>query len=200
MKAGSLPSDSPAEAKRLSDFFVSFDIDMPAQKIARDAVVQWCQDYTINNKPGAIVLYSNKYGVGKTHLAKCAESVFRYLYKGGQFFTAPDFLEIIKASYSDDNKLNERDLFRQWRGGWFILDDFGKQYSTGAEWEQEKWFKLLDNLYEKQPLMITSNLDASKMAVRLGGAAWSRLVGLCGEDRFINMDNLPDRRLKGKTK
>lgn len=196
MKVESLPSDSPRDP-RLSDFFSSFDVELPAQRIARDATIQWVRDYVVEEKPTALVLYSVKFGVGKTHLALCAKEALNYIRRNGYFFTAPDLLEIIKASYSDDT-LSERDLFREWKRGWFILDDFGKQYSTGAEWEQEKWYKLLDGMYEKKPILITSNLDPKQMATRLGGAAWSRLVGMCGTDRFIDMNSLPDQRMKVK--
>jgi DNA replication protein DnaC len=195
-KGLSTPNDLKQDntnSRTLSSFFSSFDVSSPAQQAAKDAVMGWCSD-AIEGNPSGLVLYSKGYGVGKTHLARCADSALMWGGRRGYFFSTPDWLMALRESYNSNT--NESYLFRGWGKGFFILDDFGKEYlkdGTGG-WAHEKFYMLLDKMQGKQ-LLVTSNLTPTEMAKRLGGAAWSRLGGLCGE-RFVNMSSLPDYRLK----
>jgi hypothetical protein len=64
--------------------------------------------------------------------------------------------------------------------------------------ENEKWFKLINAMYERNPILITSNVGLDALPDRFGGAAWSRLCEMCGADGFINMNAIPDQRMKIK--
>lgn len=157
---------------------------------------QWVKDVYAGNQAG-LVLLSTGYGVGKTHLAKSAEAV---LFAAGVrvcFLREVDFFETIKASYGEETKTSELTLFKEWGGANVIFDDFGKTHSGNADWIQDKYFNLFDRLTNaKRSILITSNLTSEQMSIRMGGAAYSRVVGLC-KTNFINMSQLPDYRLKG---
>ena len=190
-------ADYPAVevARPVSEFFASFEANSNTQRLALAAVIDWTKQ-TANGECAGLVLWSTRYGVGKTHLARCAHEALGWAGKRGTFATAPDWLENIKATYNDGGG-TERDLFRQWEGGYFAMDDYGKQYQAGSgEWAQEKFFKLMDKCYGRQSLMITSNSKPDEMRLSLGGAAWSRLYGMCHDAGFVNMSDLPDWRAR----
>jgi DNA replication protein DnaC len=183
-----------SDEKKLSDFFVNFETrGDPTRERALMAVKTWARA-ALDKKPCGLVLWSNGYGAGKTMLARCAYDVLNYTYASGQFITAPDFMDLIKGSYEDGSKVSEAQLFREWRKQQFIIiDDFGKQYTRqeAQGWEFEKWFKLIDVMQERA-LLMTSNLNPQKIGERIGGAASSRLTGMC---EFVDMSALPDFRL-----
>ena len=182
---------------KLSDLFSSFEAALPDQKAALAAIMGWTWE-TAQGRPSGLVLWSEGYGRGKTHLALCADRALAYERPSvrGVFYTAPDWLEQIRKTYNHDTRETEYDLFRAWSSGYFILDDWGKQYSREQEWEQEKLFKLLDKMIERQSLLLTSNLNPEKLEKSMSGAAWSRLVGMCGPSGFVNMSRIPDYRLR----
>jgi DNA replication protein DnaC len=178
--------------KKLSDFFAEYKTDLPKRAQARQAVFEWSKG-VLENQPSWLVLHSPNYGTGKTSLARAAFNAFSFSLINGFFITAPDLLDDIRATYNGGN-ITEAALFRQWRKAqFFILDDFGKQYTREKEWEAEKWFRLVDGM-EQISLLVTSNLTPIQFAERIGGAAASRF----GRAKYIDMSGLPDYRLTKK--
>lgn len=191
------PPDLPA-SKSIRDFFSDFVVTQPAQQAALEAAMKWVRA-TYEGQSLGLILWSEVYGVGKTHLAHAAHAALQYTGKAeGAMLTAPDFLDIIKSSYSDDSPRNEYELFNTWKKGYIILDDIGKEYIKEKTWADEKYFRLIDGLVNAHSsLLITSNLHPKKLGPHLGGAAWSRVGGLVC-DNSVNMSALADYRLKGK--
>lgn len=186
---------TPSQIKSVREFFASYTASQPAQAKAVQAVIKWAKEAS-QFEPSGLVLWSTGYGVGKTHLARCAHSALAWSYRDGVMMSAPDFLDTIKSTYSDDRR-TEFNLFRQWSQGYVILDDVGKDYSAQPEWSNEKYFRLFDGVVTNGAnLLVTSNLTVKELAKRIGGAAFSRLAGLCGENGFVDMSGLPDWRLK----
>lgn len=182
----------------ISDFFSDFDTLHPLQQQAREAVITWIRR-TYNGDSCGLVLWSKGYGRGKTHLAKAAQAALRGTPVKVTYLREKDFYERIKGSYQEDGNLSERRLFQEWADSNLIFDDLGKAYISTREWAEEKYFSLLDCATENhKSILVTSNLDTEEMMHRLGGAAWSRLIGLCGGmHNLINLSALTDYRLKG---
>lgn len=198
------PAPKPLDASqgnervKLSDFFSDFVTGNPVQLKALDAVMAWVKQVHAGGSVG-LVLWSTDFGVGKTHLMTAAKAALAYSPQHGTMMTAPDFISTVKGTYKREATRSEDELFRQWRTGYVMLDDVGKEYIDGKAWGDEKYFLLVDGVVKsKKSIMVTSNLDTERLAERMGGAAWSRLYGLCGEDGFINMSSLPDYRFRSK--
>lgn len=199
------PSSSPVDSAASSDEWVSpfrrFDTTVhPQAEVAQQATRDWV--YAISTgQPRGLVLWSNGYGCGKTYLARLAEETLRVMLdKDGRrqrvsFLTAPDFFQDIKDCYAKDDPVAP--LFNEWCRGHFILDDWGKQYVTdgGSEWSREQFFRLIDRLYERHGFLMTSNTRPDLIERQIGGAAWSRLLGMCGPEGVVDMSDVPDFRL-----
>lgn len=177
--------------------FNAFDASIhPDAQVALDATWDW----TVRASKGEVaglILWGANYGAGKTHLAQAAWKALSRSGYYGTFYSAPKWFERIKDQYS--LKAPEGPLFAEWCGGpYFILDDLGKEATRkeSENWTREKFFKLLDGLHQSRPLMITCNLTPAQLAVWIGGAAWSRLYGMCGETGIVNMGRIPDYRIK----
>ena len=147
------------------------------------------------------------YGCGKTHLARAAFDYLRQCVWTDPetglnrrvrvtFLNMVDFYAQIRDLYAKSQP--EYPLFNDWASGHVILDDLGKEHVSAESrpWAREKLYRLLDRVYETRALLLTSNLNPEQLETHLGGAAWSRLVGLCGEQGFINMSEIPDYRLR----
>lgn len=189
--------------------FIDFDTAVhPGAARAHAAVREWC--YTVSRGIRAgLVLWSDDhagqsgYGCGKTALARMAHDVLNTMrdHAGrpqlADLITASDFFQQIKDAYSANERIEP--LFHHWCRGHFIMDDWGKQYTTerGADWMREQFFRLVNRMYDAgHGLLITSNLLPSDIERQIGGASWSRLYGMCGKGGFIDMSAIPDYRLR----
>lgn len=169
----------------------------PQAEDALRAAWGWAND-VLEGRASGLVLSSQTYGAGKTHLAMAAAYTLKNLGRIGTFLSEPDWFDTIRQSYSDERP--ERALFQGWaKSPFIILDDVGTAHVATPGWGQEKWFKLVDSLVlAGSSLFITTNLDAMQLPAYLGGKVYSRLAGLCGERGFVDMSRLPDYRLSKK--
>ena len=207
----------PPSAAALPNPFDTFDRAVhPAAGAASDAVREWT--YAAARGLGrGLVLWSEPhtgpggetfgYGCGKTHLARAAFTYLRQCVWTDPdtglsrrwrvtFLNIVDFYAQLRDLYAKGQP--EFPLFNDWASGHVILDDLGKEHVTtdSRPWAREKFYRLIDRIYESRALLLTSNLTPEQIETHLGGAAWSRLVGLCGERGFVNMSALPDYRLR----
>ena len=67
------------------------------------------------------------------------------------------------------------------------------------QWAQQIFYRILDRMYQRHSLLITTNLTPLTIAEKLGGANQSRLLGMCGQSGYIKMDGIPDYRAKKAT-
>lgn len=159
-------------------------------------------DTVREGKVSGLVLWSDNYGCGKTHLAKAACAAlgpvptapwgFR---KHGLFLTSEHFYQAIRDAYSDNG--SPTPLFKEWtESPYVVMDDVGKEYISNRDWGQEQFFKFINRVHEERSLLMTSNLSPAELQERIGGASMSRLIGMCGRDGFINMSGIPDYRIK----
>lgn len=161
----------------------------------RLALVLWAK---ANEKTG-----QSGYGTGKTLLAKMATECLAVMrnhlgqQQAVEMVNAADLFQAIKDSYSADTSTDS--LFRRWTRGHLILDDWGKQYTTasGELWAREQFYRIINRIYEAgRGLMLTSNHAPGDIEAAIGGASWSRLMGMAGPGGFVDMSAVPDYRLK----
>lgn len=210
------PGDGPAKSPDVSaaesewhNPFVDFDTAWhPDASKAHAAAREWVYAVSSGQVRGLVLWSDNHheqsgYGSGKTTLARMAYEVLRVMRShNGQaqrvrFINAADLFQDIKDAYS--NNAPVAPMFDDWTRGHFILDDWSKQYTTatGEEWAREQFYKLINRLVEAgHGLLMTSNSAPATIERQIGGASWSRLLGMCGPRGFIDMSAVPDYRLK----
>ncbi len=182
----------------LDDFFYSFNVTHETQKAAYEAVYRWVKSVSEGGTPG-LVLYSRNYGVGKTHLARAAKAALDWMRRPVSFIREKeDFFGLLRESYEENpepGRMSYSRMFRSWCNGAVILDDVGKEYIKTASWAESHYFSLFDGVCGKFGLLVTANLDPVQLAMRLGGAAVSRLQMVCDpETDTVDMSGLPDYR------
>lgn len=132
-------------------------------------------------------------GTGKTHTAWMAVAAWCAAagvqpyngywaegYEGGGwrgpnivFTRMTDLLDDLRPG--DDSRLRIRDCQR---ADLLAIDDLGAE--KASEWTQERFYSIIDHRYANcLPLIVTSNLPASKLAAQTGERAASRLAEMC---------------------
>ena len=103
---------------------------------ARDCAVKFAED------PTDWLLYTGRYGTGKTHLAAAIAN--RALEKGTDliFQPVPDLLDQLRMSYGNVSETYE-DRFEKYRTvSLLVLDDLGAQSPTA--WAEEKLYQIIN--------------------------------------------------------
>jgi len=128
--------------------------------------LQMMHDYT-NDPSGWIVLHSNEYGCGKTHLAAAAANSFIKQGKSVLFVMVPDLLDHLRATF--DPKLNVRldKRFSQIKNApILILDDLGTE--NASPWAKEKLHQLFNYRYTANlPTIITTAVPFDQLDPKL---------------------------------
>jgi len=215
VQAAWYPEASPAkslESSAESDWrnpFLDFDTAWhPAATRAHAAAREWVYQVSSGQSRGLLLWseghgHGSGYGSGKTTLARMALEVLRTMHdhrglaQRACFINAADLFQDIKDTYSKNEPVAP--LFDDWTRGHFILDDWGKQYVTanGAEWGREQFYRLINRVVERgHGFMLTSNCAPDQIEQQIGGASWSRLLGMCGPNGFLDLSAVPDYRLK----
>ncbi|MBQ2699430.1 MAG: ATP-binding protein [Firmicutes bacterium] len=144
--------------------------------------------------PTSGLLLVGECGSGKTHLA--AAIVNRIVEQGKEalFLVVPDFLDLLKASYEDDD-LHEHQLMQQAKDApVLILDDLGAH--SFSNWTKSKLFSLINyRLNHQLPCVITTNLSNEQLIDELDMRIVSRLHEMC---RVCTLPGGCDNRLRRK--
>lgn len=182
--------------------FERFDTTVhPKSALAHQAARDWVNAIS-RGQPRGLILWSVGYGTGKTMLAECAAECLQVMrdHEGSPqrvaMLTAPEFFMAIKDAYSEDKPVGM--LFLDWCRGHFIMDDWGKQYTTGTgeEWAREQFFQIINTVSRRHGFLMTSNVPPKTIERQIGGAAYSRLLGMCGPKGIVDMSGVPDYRLR----
>lgn len=174
------------------------------------AIVDW-----YNADGGAIVLMGGC-GCGKTHIARriliAAGGPYPFMeweednkrwvtVHNAVFYAEPDLLADIRASYSSDGESADRILYCCRTTKLLILDDIGVGYvkPESQPWYEDIMWRVLDDRAERNlKTMVTTNLGAGSLKVRLGMRAFSRLRGMVGSQvHIISLFDVPDYRGRG---
>ena len=136
-------------------------------------------------------------GTGKTHLAVAV--LQEALLKGhqGLFVTVPDFLDEIKASFAPGAE--KSDIMEEAKkAALLVLDDVGTEKLT--DFVAEQMFTLINHRYTKKlPIIMTSNLDLSELADRIGPRVVSRLREMCSGITVNGPDYRARKRQSGNS-
>ena len=136
----------------------------------------------------SLVLWSDNYGTGKTHLAA---NIINHIiehwpsgYLGGirdttpaLFTTGIGILSDIRASYDDKGMENESVIIKRLTTvPMLVLDDIGKYQVENQNFMQRIYYSIIDGRYSnKLPIIVTSNLSPNKMGQHMGEACVDRL-------------------------
>ena len=119
---------------------------------ARDCALKFAEN------PTDWLLYTGRYGTGKTHLAAAIAN--HALEKGIDviFQPVPDLLDQLRMSYGSSS-MSYEDRFERFRTvPLLILDDLGAQSPT--PWAEEKLYQIINYRYvNKLPTVVTSNVN-----------------------------------------
>ncbi len=127
-------------------------------------------------------LWSHGYGVGKTHLLVSALWEAARLGHTIAFYDEPGLLSAIRDTYNGNDKSDKSIIEQAKSAHVFGMDDLGRGYvrAQSIEWYQDIMYQILNERYNvSRPTLVTSNMSPDRLGQRLGGAAYSRLCGLC---------------------
>jgi len=152
-----------------------------------------------STESGALVLYSQGYGCGKTHLAICiANQVLHQLRRPVLFKKARDLLLEIRRTFSERGTETEAAILDQVLSvELLVLDDVGTD--SPSPWIESTYWTVFDRRLEWQlPTIVTVNYPLEgevgevSLGDRIGYGALSRLIQLC-QGNFVDMSG-PDLR------
>lgn len=153
----------------------SFDTFRATTQAQKKALEQ-CREFA--SKPQQGLLLAGPWGTGKTHLAV---SILRALFDhakrtdGLRFVVVPKLL----AEARDAIRSNSASpISAAMDASVLVLDDVGAEKVT--DWVREQLFLLINDRYENEKItIITTNCNLSDLEGSIGGAAVSRIYGMC---------------------
>lgn len=147
---------------------------------------QYAEKFNPKTSP-SLVLFSQNYGTGKTHLAACiANHVLHALRYSVVYQKARDLLLDIRSTFSDHGIETEAGILdRVLSVDLLVLDDVG--VDSPSEWLRSTYWTLLDRRLEwGLPVVVTTNYpfeaedDERSLGDRIGFGVASRLRQMCG--------------------
>lgn len=154
-------SDAALSEKAFSNF------DASRQPVAFDTVQDWMLDMH-----GSLILYSEDFGTGKTHLLAAIVNVLRFNGKASRFTTAPKLFRAIQEHVSRNEQYTQL-IHKAVNTPLLVLDDVDK--AKPNEFRQEVYFEIVDERVKRGlPIALSTN-RVSDLAAYVGGAACSRL-------------------------
>lgn len=152
-----------------------------------------CKKYAENFEPeaGNLLLFSDKPGTGKTHLACAITNELLKKFVVSLFVVVPELLNEMSGKVS-----RNEDIFGMVQEimdvPFLVLDDLGKEKIT--DWRKEQLYIIInDRVASNKPMVITTNCSIKELEKRLDPATVSRIV----ENAQIVELTGPDRRFVG---
>jgi DNA replication protein DnaC len=137
----------------------------------QDEALELVQDW-LTDMHGALILFSESYGTGKTHLLASIVNTLRIDGKPSRFTTAPKLFRAIQERVSRNEQYTQL-VHKACTTPLFVLDDVDK--AKPNEFRQEVYFEIVDERVKRGlPIALSTN-RVSDLAVYVGGAACSRL-------------------------
>ncbi len=154
-------SDAALADKSFSNFEAGY------QDEALETVQEWLADMH-----GSLILYSESYGTGKTHLLAAIVNMLRIDGKASRFTTAPKLFRAIQEHVSRNEQYTQL-IHKAVNTPLLVLDDVDK--AKPNEFRQEVYFEIVDERVKRGlPIALSTN-RVSDLAAYVGGAACSRL-------------------------
>ncbi|MDO4541931.1 MAG: ATP-binding protein [Bacillota bacterium] len=143
------------------------------------------------------MLFMGNVGCGKTYLAAAIANELVAHDIGVKFVVVPDFLDELRATFSDNAGGDELALMEQVKKvPILILDDLGAHNYT--EWSIKTLFSIINyRVNYELPMVVTTNLSVEEIENLIGSRIYSRLIEACG---FFQMRCSYDIRLVQRRK
>jgi len=171
------------------------------------------KEFSVQNRK-SILLRSDNYGVGKTHLVaalvnRLNNSVIPVFFQPDSyaigyrrmpalFLTETNLLIRIRQTFNrqDEEEDTEEDVYCDLRNTpLLIIDDVGKTKPRDYSFLQSVYFRIIDERYtDESPMILTTNLTLSELETHIGGASADRLREMCGKNGFITISAKSYRR------
>lgn len=115
------------------------------------------QDYAEN--PRGWVVFTGKYGCGKTHLAAAIANYRAGVGREPLFVVVPDLLDHLRSTFAPSSNVTYDEMFEEIRSApMLILDDLGTQSATS--WAREKLYQILNHRYAARLPTVITTADA----------------------------------------
>lgn len=172
------------------------------------------QAFVDNIKDGnSLILWSNSFGTGKTHLAVSIAREYLHKYitnldirgtcnkaqKSPVNITSEaEIIDKIRATFDNGQEDSESAIVHRYTNmKLLILDDVGKVTFAKGDFLQRIYYLIIDRIYNnKTSIVLTCNGGLHKLAGHIGEACVSRLYEMCKDNIFEVAGK--DYRLEGK--
>jgi DNA replication protein DnaC len=182
---------------RIPDNFKNTTFESSNKKI-HPAAFGYCKKYAEEFKETSpsLIIHSNVFGSGKTHLACCiANSLLHNRKVNVRFARAFDIIQEIRSTFNRGSREDEDDVLRRTLAPTLlVIDDLG--LTTPTDWSAETYWAMFDRRIEYGfPVIVTTNYypDNDGLGERIGKGALSRLLGMCG-DNILSFEGKDLRR------
>jgi DNA replication protein DnaC len=168
--------------------FENLNPNVPGIQRAFNRAVEYAR-----NPQGWLILMSNHYGVGKTHLAAAiANSLLARRYRV-LFAIVPDLLDHLRSTFGPSSEVEYDERFETIRDvPVLLLDDLGTENTT--QWAREKLFQIINHRYNyRMPTVITTNREPKDIDPRIFSRMTDR--SLCDEITVIDAEDYRRRSL-----
>ncbi len=117
--------------------------------------------------PSNWLVFTGKYGTGKTHLAAAIANERERRGDRVLFVSVPDLLDYLRAAFSPDSNVSYARRFEEVkRVPFLVLDDLGTESAT--PWAREKLYQLLNYRYMAGlPTVITTSVPIDRLDERI---------------------------------
>jgi len=123
------------------------------------------QDFA--KSPQDWLMFTDGYGVGKTHLAAAIANYQAMRGYPAMFVVVPDLLDHLRAAFSPDARTSFDQRFEEVRtAALLVLDDLGTESAT--PWAREKLYQIINHRYvAKLPTVITTSVAPDALDPRI---------------------------------
>lgn len=82
--------------------FDNFDVEVESERIAKEAAIEFVENFSHHMKEGNSLLLQGTWGTGKTHLALAIREELKEKNYKVLFIKFPDYIELLKEAFDDD--------------------------------------------------------------------------------------------------
>jgi len=155
--------------------FDNFNSNNDGQEKALNVAKAYADSWEEVQRRGAGLIFSGKWGTGKTHLACAIANAVIDMGVPAKFTTVTSMMREIKSTYHKDSEDSETQVLERLSDvPLLVLDEAGMDY--GTDFNKTLLFEVLNSRYENvNPTIILTNLDATALRDYLGERVIDRM-------------------------